>query len=124
MIPRVELWYAAKALDDDEVFKQIIKNGCGFDVASNTEFNKVIKLGAKPEQLIFANPVKEEFQLEQAKARKIKKMTFDCVEELHKIKKYYPEAECVIRIATDETNALYNLNEKFGVHISKVPEIL
>ena len=60
-LPRVDLWYAAKVLEDDKVYKAIINEGCGFDVASEHEFKKVLSLGADPNKLIFANPVKEEF---------------------------------------------------------------
>ena len=51
-------------------------------------------------------------------------MTFDCSEELHKIKKHFPEAECILRIATEKTTALYNLSEKFGAFMTEVPELL
>ena len=39
--------------------------------------------------------------LQQAKRNGVKKMTFDCIEELEKIARCYPEAECILRIATD-----------------------
>ena len=71
--------------------------------------------GFDPEKVIFANPVKQEYMIEAAKAYGIKKMTFDSTEELHKIKKIFPEAECVLRIATEATDAFYNLSEKFGL---------
>ena len=67
LMPRVELWFAAKVLDDEEVYKFCIKKGCGFDVASVHEFEKVLKLGVDANKLIFANPVKEEYQLKQAR---------------------------------------------------------
>ena len=54
----------------------------------------------------------------------IKMMTFDCAEELYKIKKHYPKAECVLRIATEATTALYNLSEKFGASMEEVPLLL
>ena len=54
----------------------------------------------------------------------MKKTTFDSVEELYKIKKYFPEAECVLRIAVKATTAMYNLSEKFGASMNDVPEIL
>ena len=41
-------------------------------------------------------------------------MTFDSREELQKIARYLPDAECVLRIATKETTAAYNLSEKYG----------
>jgi len=54
----------------------------------------------------------------------MKRMTFDSIEELHKIKAHFPEAECVVRIAVKVTNARYNLSEKFGVTMEEIPEIL
>lgn len=51
-------------------------------------------------------------------------MTFDCIEELEKIKKWFPKAECVLRIAVDVTTATYNLSEKFGASMEDVGEIL
>ena len=124
LLPRVELWFAAKALDDSKVYKACIQKGCGFDVASIHEFEKVIKLGANVDKLIFANPVKEEFTIEAAKKSRVEKMTFDSIEELQKIKKIFPEAKCVLRIAVDVTTAFYNLSEKFGASMHDVPDIL
>jgi len=62
--------------------------------------------------------------IQQAKKKNLKRMTFDSIEELHKIKAHYPEAECVVRIAVKCTNAKYNLSEKFGVTMEEIPEIL
>jgi ornithine decarboxylase len=59
-----------------------------------------------------------------AKAFGIKKMTFDSIEELHKISKDFPKAECILRIATEASGATYNLSEKFGAPMEDVNEIL
>jgi len=74
--------------------------------------------------LIFANPIKTKDQLEFAKKRKVKKMTFDSEEELQKIKKWYPGAECIIRIMTKSTDARYNLSEKFGINPEDAEKLL
>lgn len=124
LLPRVEVFFAAKALDDAEVFKAVVSRGCGFDVASEQEMAKVMKNGGKPDQMIFANPCKDVWQIQQAKKKHLKRMTFDSIEELHKIKANFPEAECVVRIAVKVTNATYNLSEKFGVTMEEIPEIL
>ena len=41
-------------------------------------------------------------------------MTFDSVEELEKISKIYPEAELVLQIAVEETEAPGEFNKKYG----------
>ena len=53
--------------------------------------------------------------MEFAKENGVKMLTFDNVEELNKIKRNFPEAECIMRISTIATDARYNLSEKFGV---------
>lgn len=68
--------------------------------------------------------MKTEKHLEHAAKFGIRKMTFDNPDELHKIKKFFPKAECVIRIKTDSTTAAYNLSEKFGAEMENVPSLL
>lgn len=93
-------------------------------MASEQEMSKVIKNGGKPDKMIFANPCKDVWQIQQAKKKNVKRMTFDSIEELHKIKANFPQAECVVRIAVMVTDAMYNLSEKFGVTMDEIPEIL
>lgn len=124
-MPRVEVFYAAKANSDDVIIKKVIENGGGFDVASGAEIKQVVELGAQPERLVFANPIKTRAHLETAKKYNVKKMTFDSVEELYKIKTYFPEAEVVLRIAiTVATDAMWDLNEKYGAHMRLVPDMI
>lgn len=51
-------------------------------------------------------------------------MTFDNIEELHKIAQHFPEAECILRIATKKTTARFNLSEKYGAALEDVDDIL
>ena len=74
--------------------------------------------------MIFANPIKTKDQLQFAKKVNVKKMTFDSEEELQKIKKWFPEADCVIRILTKSSDARYNLSEKFGINPEDAEKLL
>ena len=123
-MPRVELFYAAKTNPDHEICKTALMMGTGFDVASGQELQDVINLGAKPNDLIFANPMKTDEQILVAKKNGVKKMTFDSIEELEKIARCFPQAECVLRIATDATTAMYNLSEKYGAPMEHIDKIL
>lgn len=60
MMPRVEVFYAAKCNFNEGIMSQVIKRGGGFDVASPNEMEKALELGSVPEDLIFANPMKSE----------------------------------------------------------------
>ncbi len=124
-MPRVELFYAYKAHPDKELLNVCVAKKTGFDVASIHEIETCIKSGINPNNLIFANPVKDEEMLLAARKHGVSKMTFDCSEELHKIKKWYPQAECVLRMAVQgETGAMYNLNEKYGAPMDQAKLIL
>ena len=68
--------------------------------------------------------MKSEAQIKFAKKNKVKKMTFDCIDELDKIHKFYPGAQPVLRIATKFSDAKWNLNEKYGALIEDAPAIL
>jgi len=123
-MPRVEMFFAAKVNPDDEILKKCVAMNTGFDVASINEMQQLLDMGVDTKDFIFANPVKSEGQLKYAKEHGILQMTFDSAEELHKIKKHHPKADCVLRIATDCTSAVYNLSEKFGASMKDVPELL
>jgi len=123
-MPRVEIFYAAKCNPDLEILKKCVEHGTGFDVASEAEMQILLDMGVKPEDLIFANPIKSSSQLAFAKKTRVSQMTFDSEEELLKIKQHFPKADCVIRIATDNTSAVYNLSEKYGAPMEDVPLLL
>lgn len=66
-MPRVEIFYAAKTNPDAKICKIAHQMGTGFDVASNEEIQNVLSLGAKPDDLILANPLKSESQILEAR---------------------------------------------------------
>ena len=51
-------------------------------------------------------------------------MTFDSVDELHKIKAISPEAEVVLRIVTDDSESTCQLSNKFGAYLCDVNQLL
>ena len=59
-----------------------------------------------------------------AKNNNVNLMTFDCVEELKKIKKIHPTASLVLRIAVDDRGSVCRFSSKFGAAQSEVAEIL
>jgi len=51
-------------------------------------------------------------------------MTFDSVDELHKIKAISPDAEVVLRIVTDDSESVCQLSNKFGASLCDVNKLL
>ena len=89
-MPRVEIFYAYKCHPEEEILKVCLANKTGFDVASVHEMQICIDARVDPKFLILANPIKSEEMIHFAKKHGISKMTFDCADELRKIKKFYP----------------------------------
>lgn len=85
---------------------------------------KVTSLGVDPSSIIFANPSKMSSMVHFAKKAQVKKMTFDCESELHKISTIYPEAELLIRLATDDSHSRIRLSKKFGADYQECQHLL
>ena len=56
----------------------------------------MLTLGAKPDQIIFANPCKQSSHIRYARDNNVKLLVFDNEEELFKIKKDFPDAKFVL----------------------------
>ena len=82
LLPRVEIFYAVKTNTNTRIIQKCIDNNTCFDVASDTEIKQVAALGVKPENCIYASPIKKVSNLLIAKQIGILKMTFDTCEEL------------------------------------------
>lgn len=122
-LPRVQAYFAVKANSLPEIVRTLFKEGASFDVASMPEFDTVYQnikgMPAKERQdwiwdkIIYANPIKPESTLEQLDKYK-PLVTFDNVEEIHKIKKHAPHAGLALRLKVPNTGAMVELSSKFG----------
>lgn len=124
LLPDIHPHYAVKCNSSVEVLLQLADMGAAFDCASQQEIVQVLDLGIEPHRIIYANTVKTPSYLRYAKRHGVSRMTFDNVDELYKIHRYYPEAELLLRIITDDRDALCQLSCKFGAPMETVPELL
>ncbi|KAI8993375.1 pyridoxal-dependent decarboxylase [Pilobolus umbonatus] len=124
LLPRIEPFFAVKCNPDPMVLKLLASLGCGFDCASKNEIQQVLDLGVEPCRIIYANPCKQASFIRYSAQQNVNRMTFDNVEELYKIKKYFPEAELVLRILTDDSMSLCQLGLKFGAPLHTVQQLL
>jgi len=123
-LPRAVPYYAVKSNPRPVILETLLQLGCGFDCASRDEIQEVLRLGGSADKIIFANPCKLPSHIKFARAKGVKKMTFDNVDELKKIAKYYPEAEMVLRILPDDSHSLMAFGAKFGAHPKVCKELL
>jgi ornithine decarboxylase len=98
--------------------------GTGFDCASKAEIDSVLSLGVDPSRIIYAQPCKTKSYIRHAAQQKVKQMTFDNADELHKIKALFPGAELYLRILTDDSSSLCRLSLKFGAALDNTGELL
>jgi ornithine decarboxylase len=113
-LPEVMPYYAIKANPYPGVIKTFIKLGASFDVASAAEMKLVLRLGAPPSKIIFANTIKSEEDIEIARRRRVRLMTFDNEPELYKLAKYYPKSHVLVRIKVANEGSQVELSLKFG----------
>ncbi|KAG8969103.1 hypothetical protein FRC03_004418 [Tulasnella sp. 419] len=124
-LPGIEPFYAVKCNPDPYVLRLLAALGTGFDCASHGEISQVLSVGGiDPSRIIFANPCKANSFIRHAARAGVHKMTFDNMDELHKIAKTHPGAELVVRILTDDSKSLCRLGLKFGAPLVTVPSLL
>lgn len=100
------------------------KLGTGFDCASQAEIELVLSLGVDPSRIIYAQPCKTKSYIRYAANQGVKLMTFDNADELYKIQAFFPEAELVLRIMTDDSASLCRLSAKFGASLDNTERLL
>lgn len=91
--------------------------GAGFDCASKNEIQQVLDIGVSPDRIIFANPCKQASNIKYAYKKGVDYMTFDNEYELYKIKECHPNAKIVLRMITNDKNAVCQFSMKFGADI-------
>ncbi|KAF5296583.1 hypothetical protein FQR65_LT10236 [Abscondita terminalis] len=75
---------------------------------------QILAYGVNPGKIIFAHTCKYVGHIKFAAENKIDLMTFDCKEELHKIKDNFQSVRTVLRIKCDDPLAQIRLGTKFG----------
>jgi len=132
-LPRVQPYYAVKANPLPEIVETLYRAGASFDVASMPEFLIVHEnIKNLPDQqrqdwiwdkIIYANPIKAIEALE-ALDRYKPLVTFDNLEEIHKIRRYAPNAGLCLRLKVANTGAMVELSSKFGAHPGEAVDLI
>lgn len=115
---------AVKCNPDPQVLRLLAELGTGFDCASKTEIEQVLKMGIDPSRIIYAQPCKTKSYVRYAAQHGVKQMTFDNADELYKTKQLFPDAELFLRILTDDSASLCRLSQKFGASLDSTNELL
>nr|CAD2176011.1 unnamed protein product [Meloidogyne enterolobii] len=115
MLPRIKPFYAVKCNNDPILLKLLADLGCGFDCASRGEIDQIITNGlTNADNIIYANPCKTRKYIQHADKLGVRRMTFDSLEELIKIKENHSSPELILRISVSDPTAQCPLATKFG----------
>jgi ornithine decarboxylase len=127
------VYYAIKANPEPEIIKTLHALKSGFDVASQEEFEMVLKAVPKSalnkkndfvyNDIILANTIKPVETLKKMIPYRTL-MTFDNMEELKKIKKYCPNAGLIIRLRVPNIGSMVELSSKFGIEPSDAMQLI
>ena len=124
LLPTVKPYYAVKCNPNVVLLDALASLGANFDCASQVEIKTIIEITHDPTRIIFANPCKMSSQIRYARANDVDLMTYDCEEELYKIKLYHPYAKLILRIAVDDSKSKCKFNSKFGCKLEEVEHLL
>ena len=122
-LPNIIPYYAVKCNPNPIILKLLSSLGVYFDCASEHEIETILKITKDPYKIVFANPCKMNHHIKYARENNVQLMTFDCEEELYKIKKYHPNANLMLRIAVDDSNSICQFNSKFGCKLTDLGKI-
>jgi ornithine decarboxylase len=122
--PNIKPYYAVKCNPNPVLLDVLNCLGTYFDCASENEIKSVIELTNDPNKIIYANPCKMSSQIKYARANDVDLMTFDCEEELYKIRLYHPYAKLVLRLAVDDSKSLCKFNCKFGCKLENIENLI
>ncbi|ESR56011.1 diaminopimelate decarboxylase 2 chloroplastic [Citrus sinensis] len=115
-LPMIHPHYAVKCNPEPALLEALAALGSNFDCASRSEIEAVLALGVSPDRIIYANPCKPVSHIKYAANVGVNLTTFDSVEELHKIRKWHPKCDLLIRIKPpDDSGAKHPLDSKYGV---------
>jgi len=125
LLPRVKPYYAVKCNPDKNILKILRILGSGFDCASINEMLDVKNICEEDDDvdIIYANPAKSDHDLKFARTNDINLMTFDCEEDLWRIKSFHEYAELILRIKVDDSSSICKFNSKFGAKLNEVENI-
>ncbi len=118
-MPRVKIHYAVKANPDKNILETIAYLGGNFDVASDGEINQLSDMGISGDRMLYANPFKTMGGLDACRSAGVSKFTFDSKSEALKLSQHYPGAKVLLRVRIYNSQAVIDLNKKFGADQEK-----
>src|SRR5712691_11204925 len=123
-MPRVRPHYAVKANPDRRVLKVLLKEGCGFEIASTAELDLLVALGVPAAEVFYSSPVKSRDSIAYAAFKGVEWFVIDSLDELRRVFEVKPDAKQYLRIAAPNIGSDWPLSGKFGAGATDAREIV
>ncbi|HUN68021.1 MAG TPA: type III PLP-dependent enzyme [Burkholderiales bacterium] len=123
-MPRVQPHYAVKANPDRRVVKALMQEDCRFEIASTSELDLLLALGADAADVFYSNPMKSRQAIGYAAAKGVEWYVVDSVDELRRVRELKADAKMYLRVATPNIGSDWPLSGKFGAGTPETREII
>jgi len=121
-LPTIQPHYAVKCNNDNEIIKILSKNGINYDCASRGEINQILDLGINNNNIIYANPYKNQIDINYAISKNIPLTVVDSTNELNKLRN--KNIDTLIRVKVNDKDSLMPFSSKFGANFEETIDIL
>ncbi len=127
------LHFAMKSNYTEDVLKLILKNGCGVDVVSLGEIKLALKVGFKPQDILFSGVAKTVSEIEWAVQNDLYQINVESISELKRVDQISQRLNKQVNVGlrlNPEVDAKTHPNiatalkdSKFGLNLSDLPAV-
>ena len=116
-LPKVDLFFAIKALPNETVINVLHKEGCHFDIATQGEVKLLEKNYISAKKTIHTHPIKRDIDIRSTLRFGCTTFVVDNEFELEKFIRYKERVGLLLRLSFPNPNAVVNLSKKFGLAV-------
>jgi ornithine decarboxylase len=113
-----------KANNDPNLLRWLRAAGAQFDCASVREMRDVLRIGAQPADILYAQPCKKANDVRMAQKLGVPVTVVDSVEEVLKLAEGQWRGGVLIRLMVPDAGSAQPFSRKFGAPMAWVPDIL
>jgi ornithine decarboxylase len=119
-----KIFFALKSNSLAPVLETIASHGCGFEANNVSEYNKALKAGANPADIINSSPIAAAVDVHQMWANGVNCFTFDSKDQVQNLKINAPGAKTVMRLFSTNKGSRFDLSRNLGVMQNSAAELL
>jgi ornithine decarboxylase len=123
LYPNTVVYYAVKANANPRICRLVVERGGGLEIASMAELELALRVGARGDQIICSNPIKNPAFIRRMQEEDVYATVVDSTYEVEKMAQHAPGMRVYIRLAVDNTGSVLPLAGKFGVSGEQALEI-